>query len=260
MDVDFCFRYDEPFVCTAIHNGNGMSRLAKSNLGITEEIRFREEDPKTEFFADICYNKIINYRSRFECDLNRPREKAVYMNPEDAWGLKVRKEVPGKEQINTAYNFYDTYYRRVKSFYDEMQQTFGSFFVYDIHSYNHHRLGSDAPFDDPIQNPEIILGTTNMDAIWQPLIDKIEKKMNEYDFNGRSIDVRQNVKFTGGHFSRWTHSNYGKSACSVAIEFKKIFMDEWTGEFFPDIMQKLREILASTKPLILDHVLEMNKQ
>lgn len=259
MNADFSFRFDEPIVCTAIHNGHNMSRIAEDNLGITEDVRFREEDPRTAFFAQICSNRIIGLQSRFEVDLNRPRHKAVYMKPEDAWGLQVRKETPEPEQVHKALEMYDNFYRRAGKLYEEMASAFGFFFVYDIHSYNHHRLGKDAPFDDPEKNPEIILGTSNMNERWSPLIDKIEDKMKDFDFLGKSIDVRQNVKFPGGNFSKWTHNRFPLNACSVAIEFKKIFMDEWTGEFYPDVMENLRDLLESTKPVILEHLKMMMK-
>lgn len=257
MNADFSFRFDEPIVCTAIHNGHDICPKTKANLGITEEVRLMEEDPKTELFAQICNNLIIGRQSRFEFDLNRTREKAVYLKPEDAWGLPVRKEPPKKEQIEQALQRYDNFYRRVTMIYEEMITTFGRFFVYDIHSYNHHRKGKDAPFDEPEKNPEIVLGTSNMDEKWFPLIDKIEERMKSFDFFGRSIDVRQNVRFPGGNFSRWTHKSFPGRICSVAIEFKKIFMDEWSGEFYPDVMNKLKELLASTKPVILSFLQEM---
>ena len=39
-------------------------------------------------------NRIIVNRSRFEVDINRPRDKAVYITPEDAWGLHIWKNIP----------------------------------------------------------------------------------------------------------------------------------------------------------------------
>ena len=53
--------------------------------------------------------------------------------------------------------------------------------------------------------------------------------MRQFHFLGRRLDVRENVKFQGGHFSRWIHRRYPESVCAPAIELKKVFMDEWTG-------------------------------
>ena len=46
----------------------------------------------------------------------------------------------------------------------------------------------------------------------------------------RSLDVRENVRFQGGELSRWVNERYRDRGCALAIEFKKVFMDEWTGE------------------------------
>ena len=46
---------------------------------------------------------------------------------------------------------------------------------------------------------------------------------------GRPVDVRENVRFRGGHLSQWLARRYPTTACTLALEFKKVFMDEWTG-------------------------------
>jgi hypothetical protein len=68
---------------------------------------------------------------------------------------------------------------------------------------------------------------------------------------GRQLDVRENIKFRGGQFGRWTHENFSDSGCAISIEFKKFFMDEWTG--IPDVAQlaAIRQSLQSTIPGVL---------
>ena len=257
MESEFYFTFAEPIVCTAIHHGHEVDPELKRNLGITDDIRLREEDPRTEFFTRIASNRIIQRNSRFEYDLNRSREKAFYLEPEDCWGLKARKKRPSKEMIEKSLNSYDLFYRRVEIFLSEMLKIYPHLFIYDIHSYNHHRQGPNQPFDDPEKNPEIILGTNNMPKIWFPLVEEIRDSLESYDFQGRKLDVRVNVKFPGGHFSRWLHNTFPEKVCCIAIEFKKIFMDEWTGKFYPEVMKELRNALKSTKPVILHY---LNKQ
>ena len=67
-------------------------------------------------------------------------------------------------------------------------------------------------------------------ALWSPIVDCWLHAMREFDFFGRRLDVRENVKFVGGHLPRWIHENFANSVCVLAIEVKKFFMDEWTGE------------------------------
>ena len=175
--ADFIFSYSQPIVCTAIHNGHDVRGDVERNLSISEEDRLREEDPFTEIFTELSPNLIIVNKSRFEVDLNRPRERSVYVTPEDSWGLKVWKEKPGSDIRSASYAQYDNFYESLREYFHKMEKKFGSFFVYDIHSYNHRRNGPEAEPDDPEKNPEIILGTSNMPEKWYPLVQKVEQKL-----------------------------------------------------------------------------------
>jgi len=57
--------------------------------------------------------------------------------------------------------------------------------------------------------------------------------------------VRFDVKFTGGHQCRWLKSRYGDRCCAIATEFKKVYIDEWTGE--PD--EPLTEVIGDLMEL-----------
>jgi hypothetical protein len=119
--------------------------------------------------------------------------------------------------------------------------------VFDLHSYNHRRGGADAPPDDPNKNPEINLGTSNMDRQrWGALVDRFIRDLHGFDFFGRSLDVRENVRFRGGWFSQWIHGTFPDSGCALAIEVKKFFMDEWTGEPEPKVIAAIGKALHST--------------
>ena len=250
MLADFNFSYDSPIVCTAIHNGHDVSKEVLKNLAVSKETRLMEEDPYTERFTQFSSNTIITRTSRFEVDLNRSIEKCIYMKPADAWGLKTRKETPSELDILQSLEKYNNFYSLAKDHFTQLEKKFGKFFVYDIHSYNHHRKGSEADFDDPKLNPEVIIGTNNMLEKWFPLVDKIQNTLTSFDYFGRSLDVRKNVKFSGGHFSRWIHNYFPDSACCISIEFKKIWMDEWTGKIYEEKLNKLIQALNSTHTLI----------
>ena len=249
--ADFNFDYNSPIVCTAIHNGHALSENIRTNLAVQEDVRLREEDPFTERFLIKSSNTIIGRTSRFEVDLNRSPEKCIYKKPEDAWGITTRRKPPTDIAISQSMAKYHEFYSKAEKHFDELQKRFGTFFVYDVHSYNHHRKGPDADFDDPDMNPEIIIGTNNMSGQWIALVEKITKQLRDFDYFGRSLDARINVKFPGGHFSRWIHKNYPDSACCIAIEFKKIWMDEWTAEVYEDKLSRLIEAFNSTFNIIL---------
>jgi len=250
--AEFDFNFESPIVCTAIHNGHELSDKIRANLAVDEDVRLREEDPFTNRFLKDCGNTIIANFSRFEVDLNRSREKCVYRKPEDAWGLTTRKTSPSDFAISQSLEKYNTFYAEAKRYFSELKKKFGTFFVYDVHSYNHHRKGPNEEFDDPEKNPEIIIGTNNMPERWFPLVKKVQDKLTSFDYFGRSLDTRINVKFPGGHFSKWIHNNFPNSACCIAIEFKKTWMNEWTADVYEDMQQKLIEAFQSTFQTIIE--------
>jgi N-formylglutamate amidohydrolase len=244
--ADIEFNYEMPVVCTAIHNGHLLSEIIAANMALNEQARFYEEDPYTGYFTDITMNRIIVNYSRFQVDLNRPLSRSFYAAPQQAWGLQVRKEAPADEEIEFSVECYEWFYNSVKEHIDKLLESFERIFVYDLHSYNHQRGGAGADYDDPAKNPEVIIGTNNMSKVWFPLVDEIVEQLRGEDYFGRGLDVRVNVKFDGGNFSRWLHNTYGDRVCCIALEFKKIFMDEWTGEIDWAKAERLREILHSS--------------
>jgi hypothetical protein len=55
--------------------------------------------------------------------------------------------------------------------------------------------------------------------------------------------VRENVRFKGGYLPRWVHANYPRVGCALALEFKKFYMDEWTGRADPDVVTEVGRVL-----------------
>ena len=209
----------------------------------------REEDPYTAAWAALTQPRIRTFYSRFEVDLNRPPEQAVYLKPEDSWGLQVWREPPEPACIAASLEAYKDFYAGVEKELREIERRHGLFVLLDIHNYNHRREGPDQPPADPDKNPEINIGTASCNLeLWGPLIDRFIGDFRNFDFQGRSLDVRENVKFLGGNLSRWVHRSFPESGLALAVEFKKIFMDEWSGELDVAIHRALGEALASTFP------------
>jgi N-formylglutamate amidohydrolase len=240
---------NSPIIATAIHNGHDLSRNIAGIMALDESIRFREEDPFTGIWTNMAENKIIARHSRFEFDLNRPPEKAVYLEPSDSWELQVWKEPPAADVLANTRRTYHHTYERIKTGLSRLVEDFQALVIYDLHSYNYRRGGPDAPPEDPQLNPEINIGTGTMDRTqWAPLLDRIIGDLRGFDFFGRHLDVRENIKFKGGYFPRWVHENFKGSVCCISVEVKKFFMDEWTGR--PDwiVTRKIGEALKSTIP------------
>ena len=238
-----------PIVSASIHAGHRLRREVADETALDEATRLREEDPHTDRLTDVAPTRIVVETSRFEVDLNRPRERAVYLTPQDAWGLELWKRPLPAEVFGQSLDEYDQFYHDVGCILDQVHAEWGNFAVLDLHSYCHRRGGPDSPPDDPQLNPEIIVGTSNIDTPkWSRLLERFIGDLREFDFDGRHLDVRKNVKFTGGHFSRWINRRYQGDACAIAVEFKKIFMDEWSGELDENSFELLKTGLASAIP------------
>ncbi len=212
--------------------------------------RLREEDPFTDNWVAVAENSIVVSRSRFEFDLNRPREKAVYREPGDAWGLDLWKSPPSDEFVNDSLALYDQFYVELGELCDGLVAAHGRFVVLDIHSYNHRRLGPDRAVDDPEANPEVNLGTESVPPKWRGLVDVFAESMATHPFDDGHFDVRENVKFKGGQMSRWINDRYASNGCSIAVEVKKIYMDEWTGELNESIAIEVEAAISSAADAI----------
>jgi N-formylglutamate deformylase len=235
-------------VAAAIHAGGDVREEVRENLALGPEERRREEDPWTDRLTVIAPTRIVVHRSRFELDLNRPRAGAVYRTPEDAWGLDVWRQAEIREDlIVRSLEEYDRFYRAVRRLLEEKRRRYGVFVVYDLHSYNHRRQGPDAPPAPAADNPEVNVGTGSMDRErWAPVVEALMETLREQRVDGRPLDVRENVRFVGGHFPRWIHETFPETGCAPAIEIKKTFMDEWTGELRDGDLDALREALGAT--------------
>lgn len=251
------FRKSGPLVATAIHDGHLLRKEVAEIMELNEDERLREEDPFTGHWTAIGDIQIIGLQSRFEVDLNRPRGKAVYQKPEDAWGLEVWKAEPSQELVARSLAEYDSFYKDAHQIFSKLKKQFGHFVVFDLHSYNHRREGPNGSPANPDENPEVNIGTGTMDRTkWAPLVDRFITDLRGFNFNNRHLDVRENVKFKGGQFSRWIHQAFPESACSISVEFKKFFMNEWSGK--PDF-QQLENILASLQSTIPGVIEELKK-
>ena len=68
------------------------------------------------------------------------------------------------------------------------------------------------------------------------------------------IDARENVAFEGRNLAWWVHDRYPRVGCVLALEFKKTFMDEWTGELHADRFRRAQIGLAAALPGLHDEL------
>jgi hypothetical protein len=241
-------RGEGPVVAAAIHDGHGLREEIAQLIALPEPDRLREEDPFTgQAILDVPTH-IIAHRSRFEADLNRGEDGAIYRTPEQCWGLKVWNAPLDEAVAQRSLDYHRRFYVMVAHVLDDIAAQHTRFVVLDIHSYNHRRDGPGGPPTPPEDSPEINIGTFSMPRDdWAWLLDPLIQAMRAFDFGGRHLDVRENIAFQGkGELTRFVHERYPGQGCAIAVEFKKFYMDEWTGE--PD-----RQTLANMRGFV-DHV------
>ena len=216
-------------------------------MRLSDADRRREEDPFTGEAVRGVPQYVIAHRSRFEFDLNRDAGNAIYRTPEQSWGLAVWKSgMLDDELVRGSLDLHAEYYRMLRSLLDGVAERHERFLVIDVHSYNHRREGPDGEPTPQDKAPDINIGTFSMPRErWAWLVDPLMQAMAAFDFNGRRLDVRENVAFQGkGEQTRFVHQHYPGRGCAIALEFKKFFMDEWTGEPDPQAVATMREFIA----------------
>ncbi len=217
---------DRPVLAVALHHGDSVRDEVAPLLALDAERRRIEEDPLTGAWAEIVPNRIVALRSRFEVDLNRPPESALYLTPAEAWGLDVWRARPPPDIVARSLQEHASFYRTARETLTALIARHRRVLVLDLHTYNHRRGGPGAPPADPAHNPDLNVGTGSMDrARWAPIVDAFIDAAREY----RPVDVRENVRFRGGYFAGWAHRAFEDHVCVLAIEVKKTFMDEHDG-------------------------------
>ncbi|NTF33606.1 N-formylglutamate amidohydrolase [Rhizobium skierniewicense] len=245
---------DSPIIATAIHDGHATRPEVEELMALSGAQRLREEDPFTADMIAGLVNRVVVNHSRFEVDLNRAKDEAIYLEPQQAWGLEVWKNRPPEQVILRSLNFHDDYYATLEHLLMQMQARHGAFVLLDVHSYNHRRDGADEKPTAQAKAPDVNIGTISMQRDrWADVIDATIEHFSAAKIGGRRLDVRENVAFQGkGEQTRFVHERFPHHGCAMAIEFKKTFMDEWTGEPDVSMIQEIGKAIKSLEPILED--------
>lgn len=245
-------RGDGTVIAAAIHHGSRLRPEALSRMRLSPTERLREEDPHTGEFIRGVPTHVVAHRSRFEVDLNRAREEAVYRTPDQAWGLEVWTEAPSEPFVERSLEVHDDFYAMMRSLLTGIVKEHGAFVLLDVHSYNHRRAGPLAPPAPPEKAPDVNIGTFSMPpGRWEGVLDALEDAVRGYDHLGRRLQVGRNVAFQGrGALTRFVHEEFPDNGCAIALEFKKFFMDEWSG--VPDRMEidSVQRLVTGLVPIL----------
>lgn len=235
QDYSFTIKIEEYtyFLCAAVHDGHQFRKELWKNCLHSEYDRWYEEDPCTKQMIQTLPMVIAGCDSRFEYDLNRAPENAIY---EDAWGKKLWKNPLSDEAKEKSLKKHSDFYKVVFALITKMKDLFGSAVVYDMHSYNWKR------WDRPV--PVINLGTSNIDEKYNAFAKAWCTSLQNIQLpNGIKTTAALNDTFQGNGYFLKAITQHFPDVLVLATEFSKIYCDEYEYIIFPEVVAAIEEQL-----------------
>lgn len=250
VDYSFTIKIDSyvPYVCGAVHDGHQFRRELWENCIHTEYDRWFEEDPATKQMVQTHPIVIAGMDSRFEYDLNRAPETAIY---EDAWGKKLWYEPLPENMKQKSLDKHANFYKVVHALIEKLEEKFNTCVVYDMHSYNWKRWEREVPTFN--------LGTSNVDnQRFGDIIESWRQSLSEIKLpNGIASTSKINDTFQGnGYFLKYITQHFSNTLV-LATEVKKIYCDEIDQIMFPEVVAALEQAF---KVLVPQHAAQFIKQ
>mgnify|MGYP005989148815 FL=1 len=235
-DYSFTLKVESyvPYVCGAVHDGHQFRKELWSNCLHTDYERWYEEDPATKEMVQLHPIVIAGMDSRFEYDLNRAPDTAIY---EDAWGKKLWKNPLPQEMKERSLEKHHNFYKVVFALIAKLEEKFGVCIVYDMHSYNWKRWNREVPTWN--------LGTANVDnkrfgneiESWRSTLEKMPLP------NGIKSTSKINDTFQGnGYFLKFITQNFDNTLV-LATEIAKVYCDELSQIMYPEVVRAIKNYL-----------------
>ena len=240
-EYSFVLKIDKyvPSVCAAIHNGHQFRKSLWENCMHSAYDRWYEEDPATWEMVRSHPIVISGLDSRFEYDLNRFPEEAVF---ETAWGKQLWKSPLAKEEKEKSLKKHSDFYKVVQALIQKLESLHQKVIVFDMHSYNWKRWDREVPTWN--------LGTKNIDnSRFGEVVESWRAKLESIDVPYSTSTSRINDTFFGnGYFLRFITKNF-ENTLVLATEIAKVYCDELTGVVFPEVVRAVEEQLKELIPL-----------
>ena len=237
-DYSFTIKIDEyvHYACGAVHDGHQFRKELWDYCMHSEYDRWYEEDPATKEMVRSHPIVIAGMDSRFEYDLNRAPETAIY---EDAWGKKLWHSPLPKELKERSLAKHYNFYKVVHALISKLEEKFGVCVVYDMHSYNWKRWDRNVPTWN--------LGTSNVDQerfgksieAWRADLEKTPLP------NGIESTSKINDTFQGnGYFLKYITQNFSNTLV-LATEIAKVYCDEYQQIMYPEVVHAVEVYLRN---------------
>ncbi|MGM0508147.1 MAG: flavohemoglobin expression-modulating QEGLA motif protein [Fusobacteriota bacterium] len=226
-----------PYICTAIHNGDNLRKDLEEKIILNKDERWREEDPFTDQFIEPLPIRIIANDSRFEYDLNRRPEIAIY---EEAWGKKVWKKPLLDKEKKLSLKKHQNFYKVLEALVKKIESKFGAAIIYDIHSYNYQRENQKKGL--PVFN----IGTEKIDRNrFAKYIDRFKDKLKNIEFESIKNKVGENEVFFGRGYLLEYITNKFQNTLVLATEIKKVYCNEKNKDEYPEVISIIKHGLRT---------------
>lgn len=237
-DYSFTIKIDDyvHYACGAVHDGHQFRSELWDYCLHTEYERWFEEDPATKEMVKSHPIVIAGMDSRFEYDLNRPPEGAIY---DDAWGKQLWKKPLPEAMKEKSLQKHQNFYKVVYALMRKLEALFDVCVVYDMHSYNWQRWDREVPTWN--------LGTSNIDSkrfgleieLWRSMLEEMQLP------NGIKSTSKINDTFYGnGYFLKYITQNF-KNTLVLATEIKKVYCDELNQIMYPEVVAAVEKSLQT---------------
>ncbi len=241
-DYSFTLKISEyaPYLCGAVHDGHQFRKSLWENCLHTEYDRWYEEDPCTKEMIQSHPIVIAGCDSRFEYDLNRPPETAIYT---DAWGKQLWQNPLETSEKKLSLQKHNNFYHVVSSLVKKIESIYGRALVFDMHSYNWKRWNRLVPTWN--------LGTTNINnERFGELTTSWSQKLGTMKLpNNIESTSKINDTFQGnGYFLKYITQNFNNTLV-LATEIAKVYCDEYEGILYPEVVRSVEEQLKELIPL-----------
>jgi hypothetical protein len=231
-DYSFTLKIDSyvPYVCAAIHDGHQFRKELWDYCSHSEYDRWYEEDPMTLQMIQHQPIVLAGRDSRFEYDLNRDPENAIF---ETAWDKVLWKKPLTGAMKDRSLKKHADFYTVTSALIKKLETKFSHCIVYDIHSYNWKRWDREVPtFNLGIANIDVTRFGVSIEQ-WRSLLSEVNLPNNLN--NGADCN---NTFFGHGYFLKFITKSF-KNTLVLATEVKKIYCDELTQTIYPEVVKSL---------------------
>ncbi|WP_111682555.1 N-formylglutamate amidohydrolase [Winogradskyella tangerina] len=240
-DYSFTLKIDDyvPYACGAVHDGHQFRQDLWENCLHSAYDRWYEEDPETKNMVKSHPILISGCDSRFEYDLNRTPEEAVF---ETAWGKQLWKQPLPESEKQLSLQKHTNFYKVVHALIAKLESKFNVCIVYDMHSYNWKRWDREVPTWN--------LGTSNIDN------DRFGAQVESWRQMLASIELPDDIKRTAkindtfqgnGYFLKYITRNF-QNTLVLATEIAKVYCDEYKQIIYPEVVTAVEQQLLTLLP------------